>query len=252
MRKGLQNLARREYPGRVIIIGKDRSGENVIVIYAITGRSPSSQARKLVEEDDIIWAKPTDEEILKEGKIELLVYPAACLYRGIAVSNGRQTLDIKAGMGQFQDPSKILSSTLSRWDYEPDPPIFTPRISGCIVSSKKAALAIIKRGEDGSSIRDVFEFSLIAGKGKMISTYKGENKDPLVPFSGEPVDLELNEKKSKDMAESVYEALGPEGRSKDFRVAVACIFSSNIESREYDVSIINKYERKKTIDGKNR
>lgn len=252
MSKGLRNLARKDYPGRVIIIGKDKSGENVIVIYVITGRSPSSQARKLVKEDDTIWAKPTDEEILKEGKIELLVYPAICLSRGIAISNGRQTFDIEAELDQSQNPSEILSTALSRWDYEPDPPIFTPRISGCVVSRKRAALSIIKRAEDGDSIRDIFEFPLIAGKGKMISTYTGENKEPLVTFSGGPLDLELNKKKAKDMAESLYETLGPEEGGKDYRVAVCCIFSSNIESSEFDVFIINRYEGMNDQHGKNK
>lgn len=252
MKKGLGNLADKDYPGRVIIIGKDRSAENVIVIYAISGRSSSSQARKLVLEDDAIWTRPTDSEILKKGKIELLVYPAICLSRGIAIGNGRQTLDIKTGLGQSQNPSEILRATLSRWDYEPDPPIFTPRINGCVVSDIRAALSIITRGRNGESIRDFFEFPLAAGKGKMISTYEGQKKEPLGPFSGEPLDVELNEKRAKDMSEAVYEALRPKAGGEDFRVAVASVFSTNIESKEYDVSIINRYERMKNWHGKNR
>ena len=252
LRKGLGNLADKDYLGRVIIIGKDRPGDNVIVIYAISGRSSSSQARKLVQEDDAIWARPTDSEILKKGKIELLVYPAVCLSRGIAVSNGRQTLDLKTGLGRSQNPSEILRSALSRWDYEPDPPIFTPRISGCVVSSMRAALSIITRGRNGESIRNVFEFPLAAGKGKMISTYEGQKKEPLVPFSGEPLDVELNEKRPKDMAEAVYEALRPKAGGEDFRVAVASVFSTNIESKEYDLSIINRYERMRNWHGKNK
>ena len=75
------------YPGRIIIIGKSPAGEDV-VMYAITGRSPSSQARMLLidEVEKKIFVKPTDEETLKTGNPDLLVYPAIICGSGIAVS----------------------------------------------------------------------------------------------------------------------------------------------------------------------
>ena len=243
MRAGLKNLARRNYPGRIIIIGKDNVGENIVVIYALTGRSPSSQARMLSREGDTLWVRPIEEEILRQGRIELLVYPAICLSQGIAVSNGKQSLDIKSRLAHSQNPSEILTSALSNWDYEPDPPIYTPRISGCVVASMRAALSVIKRGEDGSSIRNIFEVPLIERKGWMISTYQGENKDLVEPFSGEPQELEFDQNNPNDMAEAVYKALAPREGEKDLRVAVACVFSPNIEKGEFDVSIINRIER---------
>lgn len=243
MNKGLKSLSKREYPGRVIILGKDKSGEKDVVIYAITGRSPSSQARKLELENDGIWAKPTDEEVLKKGNRDLLIYPAMFFYRGIVVSNGKQTIDIKASLGEGRDPAEILELALHNWDYEPDSPIFTPRISGCILPQKTPALSIIRRGPDGSSIKNIYEIPLEAGKGKMITTYAGENRDPLSTFSEEPVDIEIEEEKADAMAEAVYNALEPEQGKKDFRVALACVFSSDVNSGEFEIYIINKYER---------
>jgi IMP cyclohydrolase len=243
LRSGLENLARREYPGRIIIIGEDQAGKNVVVIYGITGRSPSSQARKLFQEEDAVWVRPTDEEMLKKGKIELLVYPAICLSEGIVVSNGRQSLDIESRFARIQNPSEILASALSKWDYEPDPPIYTPRISGCVASSQRAALSIIKRGEDGSSLRNIFEIPMILGKGWMISTYKGDNKEPLEPFSGEPMEIKLDEDNPGDTAQAVYEALAPSEGKDDFRVAVVCVFSPDLESKIFDISIINRIGR---------
>jgi IMP cyclohydrolase len=249
MAKGLQNLADKEYPGRIIIIGRDITGKNDVVVYAITGRSPSSQARKMELEDDAIWTKPTDDETLKRGNIDLLVYPAIILSRGIAVSNGKQTADIKTCLGQSQNPAEVLELALRRWEYELDAPIFTPRISGCILPGKKAALSLIKRAPNGSSIRNIFEITLKAGKGKMISTYEGENKDPLTAFRAEPIDVEIKEKKADDMAEAVYDALQPAPGEKDYRVAVASVFSSNLNSKEYEIYIINKHERMRREDG---
>jgi IMP cyclohydrolase len=248
LREGLENLARRDYPGRVIVIGKDNKGKNIFVIYAITGRSPSSQARKISRESDTLWVNPTEEEIIKKGNVELLVYPAVCLSRGIAVSNGRQTLDIKSQLAHSQNSSEILASALSRWNYEPDPPIYTPRISGCVAVSQGAALSIIKRAEDGSSFRNIFEVPLIEGKGWMVSTYQGENKDPVEPFSGEPQELEINQDNPNDLAEAVYEALAPGEGERDLRIAVACVFSPDIDAGKFAVSIINRIER---IDDQN-
>lgn len=243
MSKGLENLSAREYPGRVIIIGRDESGKKEVVIYAITGRSPSSQARKLELEDNAIWVKPTDEETLERRRRELLLYPAIIFSRGIVVSNGKQTMDIKACLGQKQNPVEVLALALHKWDYEPDSPIYTPRISGCVLFQKKAALSIIKRAPDGSSMRNIFEIPLVAGKGKMIATYAGEDKDPLPIFAEEPADIEIKEKRADDMAEAVYDALEPESGQKDYRVSVACVFSCNLSSDDYEVYIINRHER---------
>lgn len=243
MAQGLKSLSAKEYPGRIIIIGRDITGKNEVVIYAITGRSPSSQARKMELKDDAIWAKPTDEETLNKGNIDLLVYPAILLSNGIAVSNGKQTTDIKNCLGQSQNPAEVLELALHEWDYEPDAPIFTPRISGCVLPQKKAALSIIKRAPNGSSIRNIFEIPLKAGKGKMISTYEGEDKDPLPAFKGDPIDVEIKEKKADDMAAAVYDALEPAPGKKDYRVSVVCFFSSNLNSNEYEIYIINKHER---------
>jgi len=243
MAQGLESLSAKEYPGRIIIIGRDITGKNEVVIYAITGRSPSSQARKMELEDDAVWARPTDEEALKKGNIDLLVYPAILLSNGIAVSNGKQTMDIKTCLGQGQNPEEVLELALHEWDYEPDAPIFTPRISGCVLPQKKAALSIIKRAPNGSSIRNIFEIPLKAGKGEMISTYEGEDKDPLPAFTGEPIEVEIKEKKAYDMAAAVYDALEPAPGEKDYRVSVVSVFSSNLNSNEYEIYIINKHER---------
>jgi len=72
MKKGLLSMV---YPGRMIILGRDVSGKNNIVLYVITGRSPSSQAREIVWEKDSFWVKPIDKEVIKTGNIDLLVYP---------------------------------------------------------------------------------------------------------------------------------------------------------------------------------
>jgi IMP cyclohydrolase len=244
MSASMATLGRLTYPGRLIIVGREASGTFNVVIYAVTGRSPSSQARQLVLEKNAIWTKPTDPDVLKKGNPELLVYPALILGRGFAVSNGRQTADIDAGSSR--NPVEVLSLALQNWSYEPDAPIFTPRISGCILASNRAALNVIRRAEDGSSLRSFFELPLASGKGQMISTYAGENTDPLPSFRGEPLDLELTETSAPAMAEAAYAALAPREGEKDFRVAVACVFGRASDMTERHLHIINRHERTTT------
>jgi len=230
-----------EYPGRMIILGRDPSGKYNIVVYAITGRSPSSQARKIIQKNQGFWVKPTDSDILSQGNEELLIYPSILFRNGIAVSNGRQTDDIARSMELCNDALHSLIFSLQSWDYEPDSPSFTPRISGCIYKGEKAALSILKRGNDGTTLRYFFGIPLIKGHVKMIATYTGENVDPLPSFQGEPLDVEMALQTPEETAEEFYYALKP--GEKDFRVAVASIFSHVQDWKKQFSYIINRHER---------
>ena len=100
------------YPGRLILLGRDPSGKSTVILYAITGRSPSSQARKLEVGEDGIWVKPTDKSVLKSGNIDLLIYPSLfILDQGVAVSNGKQTVDVMACLGHSQNAAETLFCT---------------------------------------------------------------------------------------------------------------------------------------------
>jgi IMP cyclohydrolase len=253
MCKGLENLRTTEYPGRVVILGQDKSGKNAVVVYAITGRSPASQARKLEASQDAIWVKPTDTTLLKKGNIDLLIYPCIfCVSYGVAVSNGKQSVDIMTCLMQGDSAAEILSFALKNWDYEPDAPTYTPRISGCVLPNKNAALSIIKRDPYGRILRNIYEFPLAPGKGKAIMTYKGANIDPLPSFSGEPLDLEIIAASPQDVAANVYRALEIENKERDYRVAVACVFSPDILSKKFHIHIINRFEKGDEKVGKNR
>jgi IMP cyclohydrolase len=240
---GLELLKSMTYPGRMIIIGEDPSGASAVAIYAITGRSPASQARRLVRKGDTVWVRPTDKEIIKKGNPELLIYPAIRFARGVVISNGRQTEDIRPDAGQTAVAA--LKTALRRWEYEPDPPAFTPRISGCILPGGQAALSMIKKAADGSARRSYFDAALTAGRAKLVSTYSGQNRDPLPSFSGSPRDLKLTEKTAARQAEAIFESLAPRAGEPDFRVAVACLFAKLPELTGICLHIINRPERTK-------
>ena len=234
-------LRRTAYPGRLLALGKARSGR-AVVLYAVTGRSPSSQARRLVLDGRIVWTRPTDPEALKSGNPDLLVYPAIRIGKGIAVGNGRQTADIDPDGGG--SPVSILERGLADWSYEPDAPIHTPRISGCILPSGRSGVAVVRRGDEGEAFRSYFEFPRLAGRGRLISTYAGENAEPLPPFEGEPREVSFGEATARETAEAFYASLGPDERGgPDFRVAVACLFADPEDLARFEIHIINRDER---------
>ncbi len=244
MVNGLKKLSSMEYPGRLIILGKDLNGSNVVVVYAVTGRSPSSQARKIIAKQKGAWVEPFDEMTLKKGNVDLLVYPAIQISKGIAVSNGKHTSAIRDCLIQHKNPVEVLSNALENWDFEPDAPNYTPRISGCVIKPEKAALSIIKRASNGLSQKNYYEISLIKGKGKMIATYTGENFNPLPFFEGEPFDVDLKENSAEETAEAVYKALSPKKHEKDFRVSVAVLFADTTKFEKYAINVINRHDRK--------
>jgi IMP cyclohydrolase len=235
-------LAVLEYPGRLIVIGAAPGGQAAIV-YAITGRSPSSQARRLVHRDGGVWVEPADEATLKTGNVDLLVYPALLFSKaGIAVSNGKQTTDVRDRLRTGLDPVAALSAALAAWDFEPDAPIFTPRISGCL-TAKAAGLSVARRGPSGETLRSYFEVALRAGEGRLVSTYEGPNADPLPVFRGEPRFIGMAGTTPAETATAAYRDLGPAAGGKDFRVAVACVFPDPAAPDKADVHIINRHER---------
>jgi len=225
MRSLFDTLQSMPYPGRTIIAGAGPGGQRG-VLYAITGRSPSSQARRLVidEQEKKIFVRPTDEDTLKTGNPDLLVYAAIMCAKGcIAVSNGKQTGDVFKALQGESSVSRVLQTGLADWEYEPDEPNWTPRISGCI--AENAALSVLKRAENGEVIRNTFEFPLISGQGRMVSTYTGVNVNPLPSFAGEPLEVALPFDNSREAAEALYEALAPAAGADDFRVVAAAAFS---------------------------
>lgn len=245
----LEALANMEYPGRFIIIGANELHE-AVVVYGITGRSPSSQARKLVDYGDCIDVEPTDEKVLAGGNKDLLIYPAIRFENaGIVVSNGIQTnsiAPIRRGIGLHMEvvdynAVPVLWRGLLEHEYEPDEPNYTPRIAGCITWANEAALAIIKRDVESSVLKNYFEVPLILGRGKLIATYTGANEKPLPSFQGEPLDVSIEWQSAGQTAEAVYAALAPKNPEQDFRVSVAAVHY-NLKNHTRNISIINRSE----------
>jgi len=232
-----------EYPGRFIFSGQIKSSDEAFLVYGITGRSAASQARRLVKKENGVWVEPTDPQLIVSGRPELLIYPAM-LYsaQGIVVSNGKHTEDVMKELVNASDPLVALARSLRDWKYEPDAPIYTPRITLVFKGGFKILASIIKRGELGGVIKEYFELPLIPGKGWWFMTYAGANTDPVPSFQGEPIGLEVEGITAERIARWVYDSLAPEPGKKDLRVSVACLRASLAGAEIQEVKIINRQE----------
>jgi IMP cyclohydrolase len=242
------------YPGRAIIIGRTPDDRHDVVVYAVTGRSRSSQARRLVHEGGgTVRTEVTDRQPSQSGNERLLLY--RCLRPfpgGLAVSNGAQTDLIWETIRHLMESAPLppaeeilrqafqrphLPSGVDVTRYEPDAPTYTPRISGCLAGD--AALAIVRRRPDGSPQWNYFTVPLKPGQGRLLATYSGENRDPLPAFAGDPREVGLIGRSPGETAEAVFQALSPEKGGPDLRVGVATLFR-DIPTGRLEVAIINR------------
>lgn len=258
MKDDFSPLEKMVYPGRGIIVGLTPS-ENPFIGYFLTGRSKSSQARRLVYSDKtgIVRTEATDKEQLEKGNSSLLLYPAlAYVENMILASNGIQTellysaavtlilnSTAKDNLIQSFSPKSVMANAFSteqfRYDpktdtliniteFEPDEPNNTPRINACI-QNHKSAISIFKR--DGVDI--TYTGYLKPGRGKLITTYKGGNEDPLLPFEGDPINVKVVSETPVEIVKKIYNSLN------DFKVSAAVIMN-NKKTKSMEVAIINK------------
>ncbi|MBI2106008.1 hypothetical protein HYT56_04195 [Candidatus Woesearchaeota archaeon] len=245
------------YSGRGITAGLTPSSHPFIG-YSLTGRSQSSQARKLIydEKSGVIRTSVTDLAQLEKGNPALLLYPAVARFEdNLIASNGTQTELILSELRRdtsHRFPEKILRDAFSEKyhkdeiikdgidliSYEPDAPNFTPRISACL-TSKMAAMYIVKRIDD-KKMGYVDPIVLTPGMGRLMTTYKGGNENPLLSFEGNPIYIKIGSDNPEEIIDSIYAAIkGGQNPGDNYRVAAAVMM---IKNRKAEVAIRNRSE----------
>ncbi len=188
----LQDFA---YPGRLILTGTAPNGSQVLA-YALTGRSPKSRDRVLREAGTTVSTALSSAEIATDTS--LILYDAVVTEDNTTViSNGTHGIQILQDVSHGMD----VRTAATLHTYEPDPPIYTPRIFAIrTAGSELATFGIIYR--DGTApCRKTQEICCHPGVGYLIHTYHRDG-GPEVPFTGPPVAIEL-----PDTAQGLSEAL---------------------------------------------
>lgn len=70
----LFNLKGNPYPGRIIIVGLDETGENLVQVYAIMGRSVNSRNRIFERDVGRLFTAPADPSKVEDPS--LIIYNA--------------------------------------------------------------------------------------------------------------------------------------------------------------------------------
>ena len=182
-------LRNNPYPGRGIVVGKDR------VYYWIMGRSTNSRNRVFTLTEDGIKTEAHDPSKLEDPSL-IIYHPVRTMGTDLVVTNGDQT-DTIVEKGW-------IDGCMAR-EYEPDAPNFTPRISAIMHEDGSFAISILKHN-DGTCQRNFFNYEACEeGVGYFISTYQGDG-NPLPTFAGEPIKVAMGE------ADEVWAALNADNK----------------------------------------
>lgn len=203
-------LKQNAYPGRGIVLGTSADGASAVAAYFIMGRSENSRNRVFVTDGDGIRTQAFDPSKMVDPS--LIIYaPVRVLGDTTIVTNGDQTDTVYDQMLA----GKTFEESLRIWEFEPDAPNYTPRISGIIERKDgyQYALSILKSadGNPDSCQRYTFTYSNpIAGVGHFIHTYQGDG-NPLPSFEGEPEKVAI-EGDIDTFTNAVWDSLNPENK----------------------------------------
>ena len=173
------------YVGRGIVIGKTQDGTKSAIAYFIMGRSENSRNRVFTYKNDVLYTEPFD--VSKVQDPSLIIYAAVRNHENqTVVTNGDQTDTIY----EFIKKGDSFENALLTREFEPDPPNFTPRISGIVTydnGDMKYKMSILKSlDEVGSDCqRFTYNYPSKNGLGHFIHTYITDG-NPIPTFCGEP------------------------------------------------------------------
>ena len=209
-------LGGRPYPGRGCVAARTGDG-SLWFAYFLTGRSEASRSRALEPcgPDGVRVADTRDT-----GSHDALRHYVAASRRGVwtVVGNGDQVEPIADALAASVDP-------VTAWQahtFEPDPPIFTPRVWICADADERVLIGSARRSDrpDGSADRGVWmPDSIGRGSGVLITTYAGTAND--VVTSGLPLDVVIDDAAGEGLLETVWDALDPSVRVAAFAVQPA-------------------------------
>ncbi len=235
--RNLCELMTQGYLGRGLVVGLDERAANWIQLYWLTGRSENSQSRIFSSKGERLFTEPTDPTKVPDPR--LVIYDAMARNGGhCVVSNGHQTLPVTTALADGQ----TLEQALASWQYEPDAPNNTPRITGVFSfdqSRPVIELAILHRSPTSTTCERSFYpygFSEIPqGTGYGITTYSGDG-NPLPSFRGPPILLPL-----KGSIEAIARSYW-DGLDTQTRVALA-VKSISRQSGASTIRIINRFKK---------
>ena len=202
-------LSNHPYPGRGIVLGRTADNSKAAIAYFIMGRSENSRNRVFEETEDGIRTKAFDESKMVDPSL-IIYHPVRVVNGATVVTNGDQTDTIQ----RFLLDGKSYIEALRTRCFEPDPPNYTPRISGLVQQNGDYTLSILKSadGNPASCRRYFFDYEApLAGQGHFLHTYM-EDGNPLPSFQGEPEQVDIVSDTAADFAELLWASLNEDNK----------------------------------------
>ena len=205
-----QLLSGNPYPGRGIVLGMTPDGTKAVAAYFIMGRSENSRNRVFVEKDGEVFTEPFDASRVEDPS--LIIYAAVRqLGSRLIVTNGNQTDTVYEGLQKGLSFAEALESRC----FEPDPPNFTPRISGMITFGEGAftyQMSILKSADaEGTACnRFTYTYAPLPGLGHFLHTYVTDGS-PIPTFQGEPERMYMDDS-IDDFTDDLWNSLNAANR----------------------------------------
>lgn len=206
-------LAANAYPGRVLVLARCRDGR-LAAVYALTGRSAASRDRRL------ILTENGEVDVVSTGAVEhdpLRHYTARTnSAQHTVLGNGAQVATVAHRLAQGQPPLAALDDL----EYEPDPPICTPRITAVVDRrSGRCWIGAARRSEGertGTDLTVTALGDLAAGDAVILSTYESDGST--IRSSRAHLDVRTQ---APDSAHLFAEVWG--GLNQQFRIAAVAV-----------------------------
>ena len=223
------------YPGRGIIVGLTPDGTRAVSAYFIMGRSANSRNRVFVKKGDELFTEPYDASKVEDPS--LIIYAAVRSYENkLVVTNGDQTDTVYKGYEQ----GLTFHHALTRREFEPDGPNFTPRISAELTLGEPLSysLSILKSADARGSAcaRFGFDYPALPGLGHFIHTYVCDG-NPIPTFQGEPERVAMNDDIDA-FAKDIWQWLNADNKISLY------VRYTDLKTGAYTDRVINKNEGK--------
>jgi IMP cyclohydrolase len=163
-------LAGNRYPGRGVVWARLADGTSCGA-YFLTGRSDASRARELRPGPGEIVVAATDAD----GAHDALRHYVAARETGgrLVFGNGEQVAQVAYRLDQGDAPADALGGLA----YEPDPPIFTPRVTAVVDARGRAWFGGARRSPAGREEADLVTVALgelRPGDVVLMTTYRSD------------------------------------------------------------------------------
>ena len=228
-----QLLREHPYPGRGIVLGRSADNQKAVIAYFIMGRSENSRNRIFEATEDGIRTRAYDESKMTDPSL-IIYHPVRMVGRGVVVTNGDQTDTIRDCLLRGITFNEALRTRC----FEPDPPNYTPRISGLLAPDGSFKLSILKSadGNPDCNLRFFYEYDApLAGEGRFIHTYQ-KNADPLPSFEGEPRRVALTAPDARTLADQLWASL-----NEDNKVSLYVCYR-DLSTGRMNTVILNKHQ----------